>query len=148
MCTTALCCAGEALCCAGATCCRCLCKLFSCCGAKNKTFSKIGYVMFQIFWILIAIILLYTSNDYTVIIPSEMDCHVYGHPNLEDNTAACYGLSFVVRISFVLGCFHFIMVLAILPKTTAVSICHDGCWMLKFLIVFAGVIASMWIPNY
>jgi membrane-anchored protein YejM (alkaline phosphatase superfamily) len=63
------------------------------------------------------------------------------------DTAACYGLGFVARISFVLGCFHFVMFLAILPRSTPVSICHDGCWLFKFLIVFAGVFASIWIPN-
>jgi hypothetical protein len=47
----------------------------------------------------------------------------------------------------VLGCFHFLVFLAVLPRNTGASIFHDGCWMFKFLVVFGCVFASMWIPN-
>jgi hypothetical protein len=39
------------------------------------------------------------------------------------------------------------MVLTILPRGDAAAQWHDGCWGTKSLIVFAGFVASQWLPN-
>jgi hypothetical protein len=104
-------------------------------------------VFFDLLWIIIAILLLYFGGDITWATPYSMDC-TGSTAFFDAENASCYGLSFVARISFVLACFHFLMFLSILPRGTCVSIFHDGCWMFKFLIVLAGFIASLWIPNY
>lgn len=57
------------------------------------------------------------------------------------------GTSAIIRMSFVLACFHIMVFLVVLARNTAASVFHDGCWMLKFLIVLAYFIATMWIPN-
>jgi hypothetical protein len=51
------------------------------CGVKNKTFSKIGYVFFDLFWVLIAILLLYTADDFESILPSAMYCDELTYPD-------------------------------------------------------------------
>ena len=55
-------CATAACCCAGEACCACLCLPFKMLGVAGKNFSKIGYVMFQILWILVAFLILYIGN--------------------------------------------------------------------------------------
>ena len=50
-------------------------------------------------------------------------------------------------MSFVLACFHGIVLCVILARNTAASIFHDGCWGTKFLIVFGAFVGSMWIDN-
>jgi len=57
------------------------------------------------------------------------------------------GPSAIVRMSFVLACFHLLIFLIILGRNTAASVFHDGCWGFKFLFVLAFFIGSMWIPN-
>jgi hypothetical protein len=57
------------------------------------------------------------------------------------------GPSAIIRMSFVLACFHAVVFLAILARNTAAAIFHDGCWGFKYLIVFTAFIISLWIPN-
>ena len=69
MCFPLLCCAGAALCCAGQACCGCLCKPCAKMGVHSKNFAKIGYVVFQFFWILVAIALLFTAKKLVEVLP-------------------------------------------------------------------------------
>ena len=57
------------------------------------------------------------------------------------------GPSAIIRMSFVLACFHAVVLCIVLARNTAASVFHDGCWGTKFIIVLAAFIASMWIPN-
>ena len=57
------------------------------------------------------------------------------------------GTSAIIRMSFVLACFHAFIFVLILARNTAVAVFHDGCWMTKFFLVLAAFIATMWIPN-
>lgn len=57
------------------------------------------------------------------------------------------GPSAIIRMSFVLACFHVLVLCVILARNTAASIFHDGCWGTKFLIVFSFFIGTMWIDN-
>ena len=54
--------ATSAVCCAGACCCEILCLPFSAFGVAAKNYSKIGYVFFQLFWILIGLGTLYAGT--------------------------------------------------------------------------------------
>ena len=57
------------------------------------------------------------------------------------------GPSAIIRMSFVLACFHVFVLCVILARNTAASIFHDGCWGTKFLLVFAFFVGTMWIEN-
>lgn len=70
MCFPLICCAGAALCCAGQACCNCLCAPCRKMGVHAKNFAKIGYVVFQFFWIMVAIILLFTAKKLVEVLPS------------------------------------------------------------------------------
>ena len=60
---------------------------------------------------------------------------------------ACLSTSAIVRISFVLACFHFMVFLAILARTNAVAYFHDSCWCFKVFLVLLFFILSLFIPN-
>jgi hypothetical protein len=57
------------------------------------------------------------------------------------------GTSAIIRMSFVLACFHFLVFAVILSRGQAASIFHDGCWLFKSMFVLGFFIATMWIPN-
>jgi hypothetical protein len=57
------------------------------------------------------------------------------------------GPSAIIRMSFVLACFHLIVFIVILGRNAAASIFHDGVWGIKFLFVLCFFIGTMWIPN-
>jgi hypothetical protein len=61
--------------------------------------------------------------------------------------SSCLGASAVIRMSFVLFMFHLIVLIAILPRANCSSNFHDGCWVLKFLLIAAGYVACFFIPN-
>jgi len=54
--------AEAACCCAGYACCACLCAPAKLMGATPKTFARIGYVAFQIFWIITTILAMYIMH--------------------------------------------------------------------------------------
>jgi len=43
-------------------------------GVHSKNFAKIGYVVFQMLWIIIAIILLYTAKKLVDVLPEFLQC--------------------------------------------------------------------------
>lgn len=57
------------------------------------------------------------------------------------------GPSAIIRMSFVLACFHAIVLCVIIVRNTAASIFHDGCWGFKFIAVLVFFVITMWIPN-
>jgi hypothetical protein len=72
---------------------------------------------------------------------------LYQNPQHDEAPKACLGSSSLIRMSWVLACFHAFMVLTILPRGDAAAQWHDGCWGTKSMIVFAGWVASQWLPN-
>ena len=56
------CCIGSALCCAGRACCSCLCAPCRAIGVHSKNYTKVGYAMFQLFWIVLALFLFLISD--------------------------------------------------------------------------------------
>ena len=135
MCIGALCCAGSALCCAGGACCKCLCSICEACGINKKTYSKIGFVFFSLFWAGISILLLYTAKEM-------LDWTGINCPEASGGGSACMGVSAIYRMSFTLAVFHFVTFILCITRAKPISIFHDGCWGTKFLIILAGFIAS------
>ena len=111
-------------------------------GVHSKNFAKIGYVVFQMFWIIVAIILLYTAKKLVDVLPEFLQC-----PTQSGDASACMGPSAIIRMSFVLACFHLVVLGVIIFRNTAASVFHDGCWGLKFIAVLVFFISTMWIPN-
>jgi len=104
----------------------------------NKVFSKIGYVFFSFFWILIALSLLWTAKplfENWIPIPCP------------DGSYSCWGISAVFRMSFVLVIFHFAILLMVLSRMQWAAYFHDGMWSIKFLIVFVLYFAFLFIPE-
>lgn len=138
-----LCCAGQAACCAGQACCSCLCGVCGKAGVPARNFSKLGYVFFQLFWMLMAITMI-LAKGWMDILPF-IKCP---NPSASgDDRFECLGPSAIIRISFVLTIFHTIVFIVILFRNDAASIFHDGCWTLKFLAVTGFFIGSLWINN-
>lgn len=93
--------ATSVCCCAGALCCECLCIPVKAFGVAAKNFSKVGYVFFQLFWILLAIGTMYAGTwfvDWTSWVG--IQC-----PENSGNGDACFSASGLVRISFCLAIF-------------------------------------------
>ena len=137
-------CVGSAMCCAGALCCRCLCAPAKAAGVAAKNYSKLGYVVFQLSWIIMVIILSYLFEWI----------HGWGGwigiqcPNGGDSgEASCVGASSLIRLSFALACFHTVMLIVVCLRNTCAEQFHDGCWGLKLLMVAAIWIPSFWIVN-
>ena len=57
------------------------------------------------------------------------------------------GASAIIRMSFVLCIFHFLVFVLILPRNQFAALFHDGCWLLKSMFVLGFFIATMWISN-
>jgi len=66
--------------------------------------------------------------------------------NKEGAATACFGTSAVLRMTFTLLIFHFIIFLLILPRNECASVIHDGGWTLKYLLIFVIFTAMFWVP--
>jgi hypothetical protein len=116
-------------------------------GVAANNQSKLGYVVFQLFWLVMTIILVFCTEA----ISGWME----GGPGLsyceqdEDGNAplSCYGASAFARISFSLAIFHLVMLLISAARTKMAADFLDGCWCLKVLLVMGLFIVSFWIPN-
>ena len=136
-------CLGMACCCAGSICCNMLCTPCKAAGVASKNFAKIGYVVFQITWIVFTILMMYLMRhaiDYTSYI--NLDC-----PNESGGGKACAGASAIVRLSFALAIFHAIMFGITCLRNNGAAMFHDGCWLAKSLIVLGLTTALLWVPN-
>jgi hypothetical protein len=86
---------------------------------------------------------MFTAKDLLDWFPTTMlEC-----PNNSGGTSACLGASNIIRMSFVLFCFHLFVFVFILSRNAIAAGFHDGCWGTKFIVVAGLYIASMWIPN-
>lgn len=136
-------CATAAVCCAGEACCAVMCLPMKALGVAEKSYSKIGYVFFQLWWILIGFATIYIGNWFVswgqVI---GIQC-----PEQSGGSNACFNSSGLVRVSWSLAWFQLAIFLVILTKKDFAAIIHDGWWTLKFIIVLALFVGSMWIPN-
>lgn len=142
MCSCLACCVGSALCCAGRACCSCLCGMCSACGLNKRSFARVGYVFFNVFWMAFSFILLFTAKDVLEWTKDYVDC-----PSESGSGSACMGQSALFRMSFVLGMFHIFIFLSILPRGGWSAAWHDGFWGFKSLLVFVLFIIMLFIPN-
>jgi len=130
----------SACCCAGACCCECFCLPFKAIGVSAKHFSKIGYVMFNLLWILISIGAMYAGTWFMSWASwFRIDC-----PAGDDT---CFSASGLVRMSFTLACFQFCIFLVTLLRNHCAAVIHDGWWTLKTLFVLVLFICSMWFSQ-
>ena len=136
-------CATAACCCAGEACCACMCLPMKLLGVAGKNFSKVGYVFFQLWWMLIAFATMYIGTWFV------SWGHVIGIecPTQSGGSDACFNASGLVRISWSLAWFQFVILLICLMKNDTAAIIHDGWWCLKSFLVAALFVGSMWIPN-
>jgi len=57
------------------------------------------------------------------------------------------GPSAIIRMSFTLCIFHAFVFVIILSRNTIAAVFHDGCWLLKSMMVLGLFVGTMWIPN-
>jgi hypothetical protein len=137
------CCAGQALCCAGQLCCSCLCKPCEAAGVASKNFSKIGYVVFQLLWVVVSLVVMFNTDHFMWMATSEMvECPDWG---VEDEI--CFGISLLLRMSFSLFILHSLIFIIILGRNSVCAAFHDGCWAFKSLLLLAMYVGTFWIPN-
>lgn len=79
-------------------------------GVASKTFARIGYLFFQFFWVVIAVALLFLTKGIVGALPSFLQCPSGG--------TECLGPSAIIRMSFVLACFHLVVLCVILARNT------------------------------
>jgi hypothetical protein len=86
--------------------------------------------------------MLFTIKKLIDVLPSSLQC-----PNESGGDgSACMGTSAIIRMTFVLACFHLVVLLIILARNSCAAMFHDGFWLLKFVFVLAFFIGSTWIP--
>ena len=122
--------------------CQCICACFSSCGVSSKVFSRIGYVMFALVWILISTFLLYFAHYITI-----SNLQGYLGCNVGLATESCIGLSSVYRMSFSLVVFRVLLFLFCSCRNPIMSKLNEGAWPLKFLVVLGIFSLTFLITN-
>ena len=157
-------CCATAACCAGSACCSGLCKCFECCGVRPKSNARLGYVLLQLFWVLLSFSLMYTLKPAAENIDFVECVRASGQAEMSRDAAvesvrtndrealeagsgdACFGVSAVLRMTFALFLFHVFILLLISPRGDCAAVIHDGGWALKFILVGGAFTAFFWIP--
>jgi Serine incorporator (Serinc) len=111
-------------------------------GVAAKNFAKLGYMFFQLFWIIVGITIFFLARHLVRILPDWLQC-----PSESGDGTACLGPSAIIRMSFVLAGFHLTVFIITLTRGTFAAVFHDGCWMFKFLSVFLAFCGALYIPN-
>jgi hypothetical protein len=111
-------------------------------GVSEKNYAKVGYVIFQLGWVIMAIIMLYTAKSLVEVLPHFLQC-----PTESGGGSSCMGVSAIIRMSFSLMCLHIVVFVLILARNDTVAIFHDGCWLLKNLFVFGFFLGMLYVPN-
>lgn len=112
-------------------------------GVLPANYSKLAYVIFQILWIAFAFFALFTGNwlgSWGSF--ASIEC-----PEQSGGGEACFSASGLVRMSWSLAIFSFLMVVVTAFRNDTAAIIHDGWWTLKFLIVAILFVTSFFIPN-
>ena len=141
MCSFLLCCASQAACCAGQCCCSLMCKACEDCGVSKNNFAKLGYLVFHLCWISVAILLMIFGKNLVDYLPSSLQC-----PG-DEGGSSCLSASLVFRMSFSLVLFQIVVFFMTLGRNTPASVFHDGCWAFKSILVGAILFGSLYLPN-
>lgn len=131
-----------ACCCGAALCCSCFRGCAKSAGAADKTHSRIGYVMFQVFWIVLVIISMYLIEWINSTLPTWV-----GNIGCPPDQDSCFGASLLVRMSFALACTHGLIFLILLIRNEGAAKFNEGCWCVKFLICAAFLICWFFVDN-
>ena len=135
----AVCC--QAICCMGRGFCDCCCSGLKKCGLSAKTFPKVGFVVLDICFMIIAMILMYTlrplfkDNDW-------LECN-----DASGGGYDCFGTAAALRASFTLFLFHTFILLIMIPRGNCAMHIHDGWFTAKFIVLLAVYILTFWIHN-
>ena len=165
----------TAVCCAGQTFCSVICAGCSKLGVPPKNWPKVAYLVQSTFFMGISIVLLYvlressnkwswfkcTEDNYQIVTaPGPLAGSILapittgisdtlGITKAQDTStkSSCQGTSAVLKMSFTLFIFHLITLITISPKFKCSSICHDGFWVIKFLLICAMYVGVFFIPQ-
>lgn len=164
----------TAVCCAGSACCSVLCSGCAKLGVPPKNWPKVAYLLQSTFFMGVSVILLYvlreSSNKWSWFKCTEENYHIETAPgplagsvispnnsqitdtlgitSKSNNTeSSCQGTSAVLKMSFTLFFFHLLTLLVISPRLKCSSICHDGFWVIKFLLICAMYVGVFFIPQ-
>ena len=138
MCLGAVC---SAICCFGSACCSCICKGLSACGVPAKNFPKVAYLITDILFMALSVIMLYTMKPLF---------EEYDWLECNDSSGGgdrCFGTAAVMRASFILFLYHILILIFLIPRAHCSSYIHDGFFAFKFLLIIGGYIGSFWIHN-
>ena len=129
------------LCCFGSACCSCCCRGLAACSVPAKNYPKAAYVAFDFILMLIATFVMYALRPI-----AEDNDWIYCNEG-SGGGDECFGTSAVLRASFILFCYHLLILLFLIPRGNCSSVVHDGFFLFKFLVVFGAYIASFWMSN-
>ena len=144
MCLTSI--ATSAFCCAGEAFCNCICVPMKLIGVTAQNYSKLAYVCFQIFWILIAFTVV-LGGSWILRVGPQAGLLCPNQSQEEGNTGACFSASGLVRMSWSLALFQIVILIVTIFKTDWAAVVHDGWWTVKFLLVVGLFISSFFIYN-
>ncbi len=100
-------------------------------------------MFFSMIWVVIAILIMFFAPEVMDPFDGYIDC-----PDNAPNSDVCYGISTMYRISFLLGCFHVVMLFfGLCPAHDGIRTFHDGCWLFKFGLILIALVATFFIHN-
>ena len=122
-------------------CCNCICKGLGACGVPAKNFPKVAYLITDMLFMTIAVLMLYTMKplfeEY-----DWMECN-----DSSGGGDTCFGTAAVMRASFILFLYHILILIFLIPRAHCSSFIHDGFFGFKFILLIGGYIGSFWIHN-
>jgi hypothetical protein len=113
-------------------------------GIASKNFAKIGYVVFQLLWVTLTLIIMFHADKFNWLITEEMmqcpqDMHLIAD--------TCFGTSILMRMSFAHLLTHSLVFLIILGRSTPCAVIHDGCWAFKGIVFLGIFVSTFWMDN-
>ena len=109
MCLSAAC---QALCCFGSGLCSCCCRGLEKCGIPAKNFPKAAYVVMDMVFMVIAMLVMYIFSGHEDDDSwTSIECNESSGGGRE-----CFGTPAVLRASFVLFCFHILLLISLIPR--------------------------------
>lgn len=122
-------------------CCNCCCKGLEACGVPAKNYPKAAYVVTDFVMMLVAMFIMYAFRPLA-------EDHDWIYCNESSGGGdKCFGTSSILRASFVLFCYHILILLLLIPRGNCASMVHDGFFTVKLTLIFIFYIASFWISN-
>ena len=129
------------LCCAGSSFCNICCAGCNKVGVASKNFAKVSYILMAMVFMAISLILMYTLRPLA-------DKYNWKYCEFQiTGSEDCFGKVSVLRMSFSLTVFHFLMLIILIPRAAICSAIHDGFWPIKYIVMLAIFVGSWFIPK-